>query len=266
MGLEVAGVIEAIGDEALAHSSYRIGDRVCALLGGGGYAEYTAVPYQLVLPAPSCLTIEEAAAIPEVYATAYLNLFFEAQLQRGECLLVHAAASGVGIAATQIASAAGARVIATVRSDEKAEAIRAYGADLIVNPRKEDLSDLFNRQQIDVVLDCVGGPLMGECFAKMARYGRWVVIATLAGNATQLDLKALYVKRLRLIGSTLRSRTTTEKAAVLHQLVNKVYPSFASNAFRPVVHAILPVKEVEAAHEILACNRNIGKVVLKIGS
>ncbi|HEY3329023.1 MAG TPA: NAD(P)H-quinone oxidoreductase [Capsulimonadaceae bacterium] len=266
MGLEVAGVIEAIGDEAHAESSYRVGDRVCALLGGGGYAEFVAVPYQLLMPVPAWLSTEEAAAVPEVYATAHLNLFGEGQLRNGETLLVHAAASGVGIAATQLAHAAGARVIATVRSDEKADAIRQHGAALVVNSSKVDVRDIFASNEINVVLDCVGGRLMGDCFASMARFGRWIVIATLAGDVTQLDLKTLFVKRLKLIGSTLRSRTVTEKAAVLSRLVSDVYPAFDRNTFRPVLHKILPIAEVEAAHEILARNENIGKVVLRVGS
>jgi NADPH2:quinone reductase len=264
MGLEIAGVIVSVGTEAAKKSNYKVGDNVCALLGGGGYAEYAVVPYELLMPIPHGFTMEEAASIPEVYATAYLDLVLEGNLQRGETVLVHAGASGVGIAATQIAKSAGARVIVTVRSDEKAEEIRKYGADHIVNSKKEDVRGIFERYDIDLVLDCVGGKLMGECFGKMARYGRWIMIATLGGNVTEIDLKTLYAKRLKLIGSTLRSRTLQEKANILRSLVEHIYPHFEKGEFKPVIYKVLPVKDAETAHRILERNENIGKVVLKI--
>lgn len=264
MGLEIAGVVERLGAEAARHSPFRVGDPVCALLGGGGYAEYAAVPYDLLLPVPRGFTLEEAAAVPEVYATAYLNLFLEGHLQRGETLLVHAAASGVGIAALQLGKAAGAQVLATVRSDEKACALRDHGADVILNSRREDVRDLFDAYAVDVVLDPVGGPLLGECFANLAPFGRWIVIATLGGDRSEIDLRALYVKRLRLLGSTLRSRTRKEKAALLRLLVETVFPHFERRDFGPVLYQALPLAEAEAAHRILERNENVGKVVLTL--
>ncbi|NLO75077.1 MAG: NAD(P)H-quinone oxidoreductase [candidate division WS1 bacterium] len=266
MGLEVAGVVERLGAEADQNAPYRVGDRVCALLGGGGYAEQVAVPYDLLMPLPEGFTLEEAAAVPETYATAYLNLFLEGGLQPGETVLIHAGASGVGIAASQLAKAFGARVIATVRSENKAAALRTHGVDVVVNSRQEDVRGLFDSYPVDVVLDPVGGSLMGECFAKLAPHGRWIVIATLGGDTTEIDLRTLYRKRLRLVGSTLRNRTREEKAALLGNLVEFVFPHFEQGSLRPVLYRVLPVSEAEAAHEILERNENLGKVILTIPS
>jgi NADPH:quinone reductase len=152
----------------------------------------------------------------------------------------------------------------TVRSDEKAEALREHGAHLIVNSRKTYLREVFDTYPIDLVLDPVGGSLMGACLGKLARHGRWIMIATLGGDTTEIDLKTLYVKRLRLIGSTLRSRTREEKAALLQGLVGRAFPRFERGEFRPVIYRALPIGEVEEAHRILQDNENVGKVVLTI--
>lgn len=264
MGLEIAGTIEALGRKAKEQSAFKIGDKVCALLGGGGYAEFSAVRYDMVMQAPEGFSFEETAAIPEVYATAYLNLFLEGDLKKGETFLVFAGASGVGIAATQIAKAYGAKVIATVRSDDKAEAIKKFGADLIVNTKTTDIAEVFQNHEINLVLDCVGGCDMGKCFGLMARYGRWIEIATLGGDTTEIDLKTVYKKGLRLIGSTLRSRTPEMKARILHKLTEEVYPYFESDVFRPEIFKIFDVSQTEEAHALMAANKNIGKIVITL--
>lgn len=264
MGLEVSGIIEKMGKTAAEKSGFHVGDAVCTLLGGGGYAEYVTVEYDMLMPVPKGFSMEEAAAIPEVYATAYLNLFREGNLRPGETLLIHAGASGVGIAATQIAKAFGARVIASVRSDEKAEAIRPFGADVIYNSKKTDTLAVMEENPVDLVIDCVGGADMGKCFAALNRGGRWIMIATLGGNMTEIDLKTVYKKGIRLIGSTLRSRTPAFKAEILASLVRDVFPYFESNAFRPHIYKVYPWAEAETAQEEMRNNNNIGKIVLKI--
>lgn len=264
MGLEIAGIIEDMGTLAKEKSTLSIGDKVCALLGGGGYAEFSAARYDMVMPAPKGFTFEEAAAIPEAYATAYLNLFMEGNLQRGETLLIFAGASGVGIAAAQLAKAHGAKVISTVRSQEKAEKIKKVGADISINTKKQDIVEVFKNNEIHLVLDCVGGADMGVCFGLMASYGRWIDIATLGGDITEIDLKTVYKKGLRLIGSTLRSRPSEVKAEILKKLMKEVYPSFESGAIRPEIYKIFPVWHTEEAHAEMRENKNIGKIVISL--
>lgn len=262
MGLEVSGVIEKMGKLAAEKSGFAIGDAVCALMGGGGYAEYVCVKYDMALPLPKGFDFVKGACIPEVYCTAYLNLVHEAGLQKGETLLIFAGASGVGIAATQIAKAMGAKVIATVRSDEKAEAIRRFGADIIVNTNKESIDEVFEKNQVNVVLDCVGGEQLGRCFTKMARRGRWIMIATLGGKNASIDLGALLSGGFCLKGSTLRSRTPEFKAQILKEVREKLYPYFESGAVLPDVYATYPFEKAEEAQSVLYANKNIGKVIL----
>ncbi len=263
-GLEVSGTVAAMGEEAAEKSGYKIGDKVCALLGGGGYAEYTTVEYGMTMPVPKNITMAEAAGIPEVYATAYLNLFREGNLKKGETVCVFAGASGVGIAVTQIAKAFGCRVIATVRSDEKKEYISRFGADIILNSKKESIADTFEANPADVVIDCVGGADMGACFEKMNRGGRWIMIATLGGSKTEIDLKTVYKKGLRIIGSTLRSRTNEVKAQILSELSEKIFPYFENGSMKPEIYKLLPMDEANEGHAILERNENIGKVILKV--
>lgn len=262
MGLEVSGTIERMGKTAAEKSGFSLGDRVCALMGGGGYAEYVCVKYDMALPLPKNFDFVQGACIPEVYCTAYLNLFHEAALQKGETMLVFAGASGAGIAATQIAKAMGAKVIATVRSDEKAEYIRKFGADVIVNTNKTNIEDVFAEYPVNVVLDCVGGEQLGRCFTKMARRGRWIMIATLGGKQAQIDLGALLSGGFCLKGSTLRSRTPEFKADILRQVRQKLYPYFESETVLPDIYATFPFEKADDAQSVLYANKNIGKVVL----
>lgn len=259
-GLEVAGIVLETPDS----SRFRPGDRVCALLGGGGYAEKIAVPEGMVLPAPDGLTMEEAAAVPEVFATSYLNFVIEAGMKAGDTVFVQAGASGLGIAAIQLAKCAGCRVVTTVGTPEKAAFVRALGADVVVNHRTDDLGAALDANPPDIVLDCVGGSEFGALFTKMAMRGRWIQIAALGGARSEISLDTVFRKNLRLIGSTLRSRTNEMKREVLRSLEREYWPKFASGAIRPVIFRVLPLEEAAGAHGILRRRENIGKVVLRV--
>ncbi len=262
MGLEIAGTVAAVG--AKAGSRWQIGDKVCALLGGGGYAEQVAVKSDMLLPIPGNLSMAEAASLPEAYATSYLNLCLEAGLKAGETILVQAGASGLGIAAIQLAKALGAKVITTVGSQEKADAVCRFGADIVVERHHQDLGVVMDANPVDVTLDCVGGAQLGACIEKMARGGRWILIATLGGVSAEVSLRPVLTRGLRLIGSTLRSRPPEMKARIMRELGERVWPKIASGEIRPVIHAVLPIQQAEEAHAILERNENIGKVVLEI--
>ena len=259
-GLEVAGVVLETPDS----SRFRPGDRVCALLGGGGYAEKIAVPEGMVLPAPDGLSMEEAAAVPEVFATSYLNFVIEAGMKAGDTVFVQAGASGLGIAAIQLAKCAGCQVVTTVGTPEKAAFVRALGADVVVNHRTDDRGAALDANPPDIVLDCVGGSEFGALFTKMAMRGRWIQIAALGGARSEISLDTVFRKNLRLIGSTLRSRTNEMKREVLRSLEREYWPKFASGAIRPVIFRVLPLEEAAGAHGILRRRENIGKVVLRV--
>lgn len=269
MGLEIAGIIVAMGEEAKVKSNWKIGDKVCALLGGGGYAEYAAVQYDMLMPVPANCSMVEAAAIPEAFATAYLNLFIEGNIQPGNTLLVHAGASGLASVIIPMAKAFGIRVITTVRSDEIANSIKHLNADVIVNTEKENIADVLKQQLavghgVDVAIDCLGGEIMGKCIHYLTHGARWIMIAALAGTKTEIDLKNIYVRNVRIIGSTLRARTPAVKAQILANLVRDVFPKIESGEVKPTIHAVLPIKEAEAAHDILYKGQNVGKVVLTV--
>ena len=264
MGLEISGTVEAMGDIAKEKSTYKIGDKVCALLGGGGYAEYSAVKYNMVLPIPKGFSFEQSAGIPEVYATAYLNLFLVGNLKKEETVFIFAGASGVGIAVIQIAKAFGAKVIASVRSDEKKEFVKQIGADIAVNTKKENVVDVFKNNEINLVIDCVGGDDMGKCLENMARKGRWINIATLGGNMASINLKTMYKKALTVIGNTLRSRTEDEKASILKSVQAEIYPYFENGDFSPVIYKTFDVSDAENAHTEMMNNKNTGKIIITL--
>ncbi len=269
MGLEISGEIVEIGNEAKEKSNWKLGDKVCALLGGGGYAEYVSVKYDMLMPIPENCSMAEAAAIPEAFATAYLNLFREGGLKPGNTLLMNAGASGLASVVIPMAKAFGARVITTVLSDEIAESIKHLNADVVVNTSKEDISEVLKAQLaeghgVDVAIDCLGGEIMGKCIHYLTHGARWIMIAALAGQKTEIDLKNIYVRNVRIIGSTLRSRTPQVKAEILAELVENVWPKVASGEVKPTIHAILPITEAEAAHDILYRGQNVGKVVLEV--
>lgn len=269
MGLEIAGVITEMGEEAKAKSNWKIGDKVCALLGGGGYAEYAAVKYDMLMPIPKNCSMEEAAAIPEAFATAYLNLFIEGKIKPGNTLLMNAGASGLASVIIPMAKAFGVRVITTVLTDEIADSIKHLGADRVVVTTKEDITavlkeELDEGKGVDVAIDCLGGEVMGKCIHFLTHGARWIMIAALAGQKTEIDLKNIYVRNVRIVGSTLRSRTPEVKAQILSELVENVFPKVEAGLVKPTIYKVLPITEAEAAHDILYKGQNVGKVVLTV--
>lgn len=261
MGLEVAGVVS----EAPADCRWKAGDKVCALLGGGGYAERVAVPADMAVRVPEGLSMVEAAAIPEVFATAYLNLVIEGGLKAGDTVLIQAGASGLGIAAIQLVKSLNGKVMTTVSTEEKAEFVRGLGADVVVNRTVDDLAAVMEEHPVDIALDCISGPELGRCIEKMAIGGRWIAIATLGGAMTEIDMNVFFRRGIKLIGSTLRSRTSEMKAKILADLERTLWPSFSSGKIKPVIYKTLPITEAEEAHAILERRENIGKVVLTVG-
>ena len=269
MGLEISGTIVEIADGAKAKSDWKIGDKVCALLGGGGYAEYVNVKYDMLMPVPENCTMAEAAAIPEAFATAYLNLFMEGKIKEGDTLLMNAGASGLASVVIPMAKAFGVRVITTVLTEKIANSISHLNADRVVVTSKEDIAEVLkeeleNGRPIDVAIDCLGGEMMGKCIHYLKHGARWIIIAALAGQKTEIDLKNIYVRNVRIIGSTLRSRTPEMKAQILKELVDNVWPKISSGEVKPTIYKILPIREAEAAHNILYQGQNVGKVVLRV--
>lgn len=269
MGLEISGTIVEIADGAKAKSDWKVGDKVCALLGGGGYAEYVNVKYDMLMPVPENCTMAEAAAIPEAFATAYLNLFMEGKIKEGDTLLMNAGASGLASVVIPMAKAFGVRVITTVLTEKIANSIGHLNADRVVVTSKEDIAEVLkeeleNGRPIDVAIDCLGGEMMGKCIHYLKHGARWIMIAALAGQKTEIDLKNIYVRNVRIIGSTLRSRTPEMKAQILKELVDNVWPKISSGEVKPTVYKILPIREAEAAHNILYQGQNVGKVVLRV--
>ena len=249
--------------EAPEDSTFKPGDAVCALLGGGGYSELVTVPAGMVIPVPEGLSFVEAATLPEVWCTVYLNLQFEAGgVKAGDVFYIQAAASGVGLAAIQLAKFYGAKVIASVGSAEKAEIVKKFGADIVVNYKEEDILPVLTENPPDIALDCIAGSKMGACFKQMKFGGRWIMIASMAGGATEIDLETVWRKRLKLIGSTLRSRTSEEKSRIMAALKNELSPLFSQKKLISNIHAVFPIQEVEAAHAVLRRSENVGKVVL----
>ena len=269
MGLEIAGEIIEIGSEAAINSDWKIGDRVCALLGGGGYAQYVAVKYDMLMPIPKGLSMVEAAALPEAYATSYLNLFIEGHLEAGQTAFIPAGASGLASVAIPMAKAFGARVITSVLSDEIAEKIKPLGADIIINSTTQDVAGILEQEEkggypVNVSMDCLCGETLGKSLPFMARGGYWIVISTLAGIETKVLLRPLLTKGLHLVGSMLRNRTPRFKAYILSDLVKNVWPKIESGEIKPFIYKVFPIEQAEDAHGILERGENVGKVVLTV--
>ncbi|MBR6719914.1 MAG: NAD(P)H-quinone oxidoreductase [Clostridia bacterium] len=269
MGLEIAGVIKEVGIVAKENSNWKVGDKVCALLGGGGYAEFVSVRYDMLMPVPANCTMVEASAIPEAFATAYLNLFIEGGIKEGNTLLMNAGASGLASVIIPMAKAFGVRVITTVLTEDKKEAIAHLNADRVVVSEKEDIVEVLKEELsaghgVDVAIDCLGGDFMGKCIHYLTHGARWIMIAALAGTKTEIDLKNIYVRNVRIIGSTLRSRTPDMKAFILSELVKNVYPKIEAGQVMPTIYKVLPITEAESAHDILYKGKNVGKVVLTV--
>ncbi len=264
LGLEMAGVISEVGANV---TGWQPGDRVMALLPGGGYAERAAVPAGMLLRLPDGWSFAQGAAVPEVWYTAYLNLFDEGQLKPGETALIHAGASGVGTAAIQLVIDAGARAIATAGSDDKVAFCRELGAEAINYKTQDFLAEalaLTDGQGVDVILDPVGGDYLARNVDALRRFGRLVNIGLLGGVNGELNMGQLLGKRLRLIGSTLRARPVAEKIALTRRFAAEVMPKLADGRLRPIIDTAFSIAEAQAAHEYVAANRNIGKVILEI--
>lgn len=269
MGLEISGIIKEMGAGAREKSNFKIGDAVCALLGGGGYAEYANVKYDMLMPVPDGCSLLEAAAMPEAFATSYLNLFIEGKIESGNTLLMHAGASGLASVLIPMARAFGVRVISTVINDEYIEKVKKLGAEIVVNTKKEDIAEVLKNRldeghPVDVAIDCLGGEMMGRCLPYMQRGGRWIMLATLAGNMTEIDLKNIYVRNIRIIGSTLRSRTPAVKAQILSELVKNIWPKVTSGEVRATVYASYPITKADEGQRQLSEGKSVGKVVLVV--
>lgn len=264
-GLEVAGRIVAVGEGV---ETLRPGDAVCALLAGGGYAEYCVAPAGQVLPIPDGLTPTEAAGLPETVFTVWSNVFERGALQTGETLLVHGGSSGIGATATQLAAAYGAGVFATAGSDEKCRAVEKLGAALCVNYRTQDfvaeIKAATGGRGVDVVLDMVGGDYVPRNIDLLASDGRHVSIAFLRGPKVAFNMFPVMTKRLTLTGSTLRARPAAEKARLAAAVRANVWPLVESGHFRPQIHAVFPLAEAAEAHRLMESSAHIGKIILTV--
>jgi NADPH2:quinone reductase len=263
-GLEVAGEIAAVGAGV---TEWKTGDEACALLAGGGYAQYAAVPAGQCLPVPKGLSMTEAASLPETFFTVWSNLFDRARLQAGETLLVHGGTSGIGITAIQMASAFGARVLATAGSAEKCAACVELGAAQGINYNEMDfveaVREATNGKGADVILDMVGGDYVARNLKACAADGRIVQIAFLGGSKVTLDLMALMRNRITLTGSTLRPREVAFKAAIAQSLREKVWPLIEQGRIRPVIDSVFPLTDAAKAHARMESSAHIGKIVLE---
>jgi putative PIG3 family NAD(P)H quinone oxidoreductase len=255
-GLEVSGVVVEVGTDV---EGFKAGDEVCALLAGGGYAERVAVPWQQVMPAPEGVPLTEAAGLPEVACTVWSNVFMLGRLRKGETLLVHGGASGIGTFAVQLAKTLGSRVGATVGSAEKAEQVRKLGADEVINYREQDFSDTV---QADVILDIMGAKYLEGNVRALRTGGRLVIIGLQGGRKAELDLGALLVKRASVHGTTLRSRSADEKGVIVRSVVDNVWPLVEGGAVRPIVYAEVPMAQAAEAHRMLESGEHVGKILL----
>ena len=264
-GLEFAGIVEAVGARVTLHAP---GDRVMGLLAGGGYASFVATHERMALPVPAALSLDEAASVPEVFLTAFDALYPQAALRMGDTVLVHSGGSGVGTAAIQLARAAGARVLTTTGSAEKAERARRLGADLAINYRTDDFREAVltatGGRGADIILDFVGGPYLEQNLACAAPRGRIVVIGTMGGPTAPINLGVLMQKRLGLYGTVLRARPLEEKIELTQAFRHHALPLFDSGALKPVVDRAFLLEEAPAAHEYMASNANFGKIVLRV--
>jgi NADPH2:quinone reductase len=264
-GLEIAGTVAAIGGEA---GKLHIGDTVCALVTGGGYAEYCLADSALCLPLPEGFTMQQGAALPETFFTVWSNVFDRAHLQPGESLLVHGGAGGIGTAAIQLAKAFGARVYTTAGSEEKCRFCLQLGADAAINYRTEDfvarVTSLSGGIGVDVILDMIGGDYFPRNLKCMADDARLVQIAIQHGPKTELNLLPVMLKRLTITGSTLRPRNVAFKAAIARQLHAQVWPLLENGRIKPIIHSEFPLQEAAQAHRLMESSAHIGKIILTV--
>jgi putative PIG3 family NAD(P)H quinone oxidoreductase len=266
LGLEVAGTIAALGPGV---AEWREGDPVCALVAGGGYAEYCIAPAPQCLPVPARLSVIDAAGLPETFFTVWSNVFDRGRLAAGESFLVHGGSSGIGTTAIQLARAFGARVFATAGSPEKCAVCVELGAERAIDYRQEDFTAIVKEatqgRGVDVILDMVGGPYVEKNLRALAVEGRLVQIAFLQGSKATLDLAHVMVRRQTITGSTLRPRPVADKAAIARNLRDKVWPLIEAGKVRPVIDRTFPLAEAAAAHRLMESSRHIGKILLVTG-
>jgi putative PIG3 family NAD(P)H quinone oxidoreductase len=264
-GLEIAGTVEEIGDGV---TDWRAGDRVCALVSGGGYAEYCVAPAPQCLPIPAGMTFVSAAAIPETFFTVWVNVFERGRLRAGEAVLIHGGSSGIGTTAIQVARAFGARVFATAGSAEKCAACERLGAERAINYRDTDfvaaVRESTGGRGVDLILDMVGGDYVARNIESLALEGRLVQIAVIGGAKAQINLVPILQRRLTITGSTLRPRAVEEKAAIARALREHVWPLLESGAVAPVIFETFPLREAAAAHRVMESGEHIGKLVLVV--
>ena len=266
-GLECSGVVVALGDGC---TRWQVGDRVCALLSGGGYAEYVNVPEPQCMPIPAGVELVEAGGIPETFCTVWTNVFERSRLQPGEVFLVQGGTSGIGFTAIQLAKAFGSSVLATAGSDEKCEACLSFGADRAINYKTEDFveagKEFTDGRGIDVILDMVGGSYIQRQLEVMAREGRLCFVALMEGTRPgQVDFGLVHRKHLTVTGSTLRSRPVAEKGSICRALEEKAWPLFKTGACWPVTHTTFPLAKAAKAHELMESSQHIGKILLTTG-
>jgi NADPH:quinone reductase len=265
-GLEVAGVIESGDAGAMAQAGLKVGDRVCALVAGGGYAQWCVAPVGQCLPVPDGLDDIAAASLPETFFTVWSNVFDRGRLQAGETLLVQGGTSGIGVTAIQMAKALGARVIATAGSDDKCAACLRLGADHAINYKTQDfvvaVAELTGKRGVDVVLDMVAGSYVSREIECLAEDGRLVIIAVQGGVKAEFNAGLVLRRRLTITGSTLRPRPVAFKAAIAASLRARVWPLLAEGRIRPVIHQVFPAAQAAAAHTLMESNQHVGKLVL----
>jgi putative PIG3 family NAD(P)H quinone oxidoreductase len=260
LGLECAGVVSEVGAEV---RGWRAGDRAMALLPGGGYAEEVVVHAGSAMHVPDALSDEEAAALPEVFLTAFLNLFLLARLREGETVLIHGGGSGVGTAGTTLAKLAGARVIVTAGSREKCDLCLAHGADVAIDYREEDFVE--KARGANVILDHIGARYLARDLDAIATDGRIVIIGSMGGErVAEIDVVKLLGKRAQILGSTLRSRSVEEKQGIVEAFVGRFGGELAAGRVRPVVHAVLPLEQADDAHDLMEASEHFGKIVLRV--
>jgi putative PIG3 family NAD(P)H quinone oxidoreductase len=259
-GLEIAGEVMTAG------TRYKIGDRICALVPGGGYAEYAVVAEDNALPLPQGFSMIEAAAIPETYFTVWTNVFDRGRLQPGETILIHGGSSGIGTTAIQLAKAFGSKVVVTAGSDDKCAECLALGADVAINYKTQDFVEELKTRGIapDVILDMVGGDYVARNLRCIAMHGRIVNIAFQKGSKVEIDLLPIMVKRLTLTGSTLRPRSVAEKAEIARALEARVWPLFAAGKCKPVIFRTFPLADAAGAHRLMETSQHTGKIVLTV--
>ncbi len=264
LGLEMAGIVERVGSKVI---KWKEGDRVCALLPGGGYAEKVKIPGEMAIPIPEGISFEEAAAIPEVFLTAYLNVFMLGGLKTGNTAMIHAAAGGVGTAAIQLIKQVG-KVVATTNSDEKGRACRELGADLVVNANVEDFSFKVNQftkgQGVNVILDPVAAPYFEKNLKSLATDGRLIIISQLGGAIVEsVDLRQIMLRRWQIIGSTLRALPVSKKVEIVNEFSRRFLPMFKVGLLKPIIDSIYDVGDINEAHTRMERNLNIGKIIVK---